>query len=145
MKEWNKEKIIDLLIQSRKTALEYYDSPDMELKKDKSIVTVADKAIESLLAVHFDKPENGSYLIGEETVFQKNEEYIRNALNETTWIVDPIDGTAPYSHHIPTWGISIAFMKNGIIEEGAIFLPPTGEIFISEENTVYYKSCGSNP
>ena len=145
MREWNKEKIIDLLIKSGEIALKYYDSPELELKKDKSIVTAADKEIESLLALHFDRPEDNSYLIGEETVFQKTEEYVSNALKETAWIVDPIDGTAPYSHHVPTWGISIAFMKNGTIEEGAIFLPPTGEMFISDGNTVYYKSCGSNP
>ena len=143
MKDWNKEIVINLLVECGKIALKFYDSPKFELKQDKSIVTVADKTIETMLADHFDQPTDNVFLIGEETVLQKNENYIQNALKETAWIVDPIDGTVPYAHHIPTWGISIGYMKSGQVEEGAIFLPATGEMIISSGNTVYYKSCSS--
>jgi len=141
MKNWDIEKVVSLLVECGKIALKFYDSPEFELKQDRSIVTIADKTIEAMLADHFDRPADNVYLIGEETVSQKDESYIQNALKETTWIVDPIDGTAPYAHHIPTWGISIGYMKNAKIEEGAIFLPATGEMFITSNNTVYYKAC----
>ena len=141
MKKWNTEKIIALLVECGKIALKYYDSPEFELKHDRSIVTIADKTIEAMLAAHFDRPSDNVYLIGEETVSEKSEDYIQNALSETAWIVDPIDGTAPYAHHIPIWGISIGYMRKGQIEEGAIFLPATGEMFVTSADTVFYKSC----
>ena len=141
MKNWNIEKVVDLLLEAGKIALNFYDAPKFELKQDNSIVTIADKKIEDMLSIHFDKPEENVYLIGEETVLQKSDAYIKNALKKTAWIVDPIDGTAPYAHHIPTWGISIAYMINSVIKEGAIFLPATGELFITSGDTVYYKSC----
>jgi len=145
MKNWDVEKICKLLLECGKTALEYYDNPMLELKHDLSIVTKADMHIESILSAEFDKPEENIYLIGEETIAQKSNEYIEKALKETAWVVDPIDGTALYAHHIPIWGISIAYMTKGIIREGAIFLPSTSEIFISEGDDVYYKSSSHNP
>jgi myo-inositol-1(or 4)-monophosphatase len=139
MNNWNPQKIIDLLVECSKIALHYYGNTEKELKSDRSIVTIADKNIEKLLSEHFDKPLSGSYLIGEETIFEKSEEYIKEALNSTTWVVDPIDGTAPYSNHLPHWGISIGYMQKGIIKEGAIFLPCTNELFITDNEKVYFK------
>ncbi len=140
MNAWNIERLADLLAECGKIALKYYDNPPMEFKSDHSVVTAADKAIEKMLAAEFDKPEENTYMIGEETVETKDENYIQNALKGTTWIVDPIDGTAPYSNHIPTWGVSIALMRNGKIIEGAIYLPVFNEIFISQENHVLYSN-----
>jgi len=145
MKNWDVEKICKLLFACGKIALDYYDNPKLELKHDRSIVTEADRKIESILSTEFDKPKENIYLIGEETIANKCNEYIEKALKETAWVVDPIDGTALYAHHIPIWGISIAYMTKGIIREGAIFLPSTGEIFISEGENVYYKSFSHNP
>jgi len=58
--------------------------------------------------------------------------------------VDPIDGTAPYAHHIPTWGISIGMMRRGVLEEGAVYLPITGELFLSEGERLLYAE-GQSP
>ncbi|MCP4176354.1 MAG: hypothetical protein GY756_01145 [bacterium] len=140
MNNWCPQKIIDLLIDCSQVALHYYNNPKKELKSDRSIVTIADKSIERLLAHSFDKPLSGSYLIGEETVSEKSKDYIEKALNNTTWIVDPIDGTAPYSNHLPHWGISIGYMQKGIIKEGAIYLPCTNELFITNDEKVYFKN-----
>lgn len=139
MKNWNPEKIFNILLSCGKIAMGYYDNPGYELKNDKSIVTDADRAIEKYLSESFDDPDNNVYMVGEETIHSRSEDYISKALTETAWIVDPIDGTAPYSHHIPTWGISIAFMSNGIIKEGAIYLPVIGEIYISDNKKVLFK------
>jgi myo-inositol-1(or 4)-monophosphatase len=140
MNNWNIEEVLKIIAECGEIALKYYDNPGYELKPDKSIVTEADKAIEDYLTSKLNDPSKNAYMIGEETILSKNEEYISNALKENTWIIDPIDGTAPYSHHIPTWGISIAFMQNGIIKEGAIFLPVIGELFISCNDKIYYNS-----
>lgn len=138
MKKWNRKEICGLLIESGEVALKHYETPSWKFKSDRSLVTAADKEIENLLAGHFDRPDDSVYMIGEETVGTKGEKYISSALSETAWIVDPIDGTAPYAHHVPTWGISIGLMRKSRLEEGAIFLPATGEMFITEGEDVLF-------
>ena len=136
MKNWDVQKLLPLIYECGEIALKYYDNPPIEIKADKSIVTAADKAIEARLAKEFDRPDEGIYLIGEETVKSRSEEYIQNALKKTAWVVDPIDGTAPYSAHLPAWGISIALMENGVIKEGAIYLPPQNDCLITDNEKV---------
>lgn len=136
MKNWDIQKLLPLLGECGEIALKYYDNPPLEIKEDKSVVTAADKAIEARLSEEFDRPDEGIYLIGEETVKTRSEEYIRNALNGTAWVVDPIDGTAPYSAHLPAWGISVALMENGVIKEGAVYLPPQNDCLLTDGNKV---------
>ena len=136
MKKWDIQKLLPLLRECGETALKYYDNPPIEIKADKSIVTAADKAIEERLAEEFDRPDEGIYLIGEETVKSRSEDYIQKALRGTAWIVDPIDGTAPYSAHLPAWGISVALMENCVIQEGAIYLPPQNDCLITDGKKV---------
>jgi fructose-1,6-bisphosphatase/inositol monophosphatase family enzyme len=137
MNSWNLEQLIPLMLECGDLALKYYGSHHREFKEDRSLVTDADKTIEKLLAEKFDIPAEGSYMIGEETVNSRDEAYINAALKGTAWIVDPVDGTASYSNHIPTWGISVALAENGVIREGAIFLPVFGELFISDGDKVF--------
>jgi myo-inositol-1(or 4)-monophosphatase len=136
MKNWDIQKLLPLLRECGEIALRYYDDPPLEIKADKSIVTVADKAIEARLAEEFDRPEEGVFLIGEETVKSRSEEYIQNALRGTAWVLDPIDGTAPYSIGLPAWGISVALMENGVIKEGAIYLPPQNDCLFTDGDKV---------
>lgn len=134
---WDINKLLPLLKKCGDIALKHYGNPTLEIKSDNTVVTLADKEIEQLLALEFDRPEESLYLLGEETIKSRDKEYLKNALHQTCWIVDPIDGTAPYSIHLPVWGISIAYMKNGIISEGALYSPATGELTITSGNTVF--------
>jgi len=144
MNDWRLPEILKLLGLGAEIALRHYRSPRTELKSDRSLVTEADREIEALYAQAFDRPQEGSYLIGEETIGSRSEEYIRQAFRQLAWIVDPIDGTAPYAHHIPTWGISIGMMRRGVLEEGAVYLPITGELFLSEGERLLYAE-GQSP
>lgn len=136
--KWNKKNVKKLLTQAAELALGYYEKISSRLKADGSLVTDADIALENFFAERLDNPEQGEYLIGEESVERKSEEYIKAALKGKTWIVDPIDGTAPFAHHIPTWGILLAYMENGNIKEGAICLPCMGELIMTEKGKVFY-------
>ena len=138
MRKWNRKEICGLLLESGEIALKHYEARSWKFKRDRSLVTAADTEIESLLAGSFDRPDESVYMIGEETVGTKGEKYISSALSETAWVVDPIDGTAPYAHHVPTWGVSIGFMRKAALEEGAVFLPATGEMFITEGEDVLF-------
>ena len=45
------------------------------------------------------------------------------------WIIDPLDGTTNYAHHLPEFSLSIAFALEGDIVFGLILNPVTGELF----------------
>ncbi len=139
MKEWNIDELIPLLSRCGSIAMRYYDNPPVEMKQDRSVVTAADKGIEQLLAQEFNRPAENIYLIGEETILEHNADYFSAALRETCWIVDPIDGTAPYTNHIDSaWGISVAYMRNGVIEEGAFYFPALNKLIITDGDEVWF-------
>ena len=48
---------------------------------------------------------------------------------EYRWIVDPLDGTANYVHHLPAFAVTIALERSGEIVLGVIFDPISGELF----------------
>lgn len=51
--------------------------------------------------------------------------------NAYTWFIDPLDGTRNYSLGIPFFCVSIALVKNGIPEYGAIYDPLHNEMFFA--------------
>lgn len=141
---WDRGKIRRILLECEGTGLGYFRRTKWRLKPDRSLLTDADTEIEDMLASHFDRPGEGTYMIGEETVEGKSEKYLRSAFENTAFIVDPIDGTAPFAHGIPTWGIMIGYMRRGRLEEGAVILPSTGELVVSEHGANYISMRGKN-
>ena len=49
------------------------------------------------------------------------------------WIIDPLDGTCNFSHGIPHFCISIAYLEEGEIKFGGIYEPCRDEIFLAEK------------
>ena len=142
MDKWDLSRVSELLEESGALAMDMSKRLKTSFKSDHSIVTDADKAVESLLSKEFDRPGDGIYMIGEETSSSKDIDYVEAALKGSTWIVDPIDGTAPFAHDIPLWGVSIGFMQDGVLKEGAIFLPPMGEMIGSSNGVAYRAFAG---
>lgn len=146
MNVWNLEKMVALLYECGDIALRYYENPPCEIKDDNSVVTAADRAIEERLASEFDLPESGLRMIGEETINTHGEEYIQAAIAGDCFVVDPIDGTAPYSIHFPAWGISVGYMRNGRIVEGAVYFPVFDELMITDGPDAWlYRKDGRIP
>lgn len=48
------------------------------------------------------------------------------------WIVDPIDGTVNFAHHIPLCCVSIGLEHNGRMILGGVFNPYLNELFLAE-------------
>jgi fructose-1,6-bisphosphatase/inositol monophosphatase family enzyme len=134
--EWNTDEVVDLLLHCGRIAAAAQAQASWTLKRDGSLVTAVDHAVEGLLAARLDRPAAGCFLIGEETVGNRDEGYLDGALAQTAWIVDPVDGTAPFAHGFSYWGVSIGFARAGVIEHGAVFLPATGELFITRGTEV---------
>lgn len=49
------------------------------------------------------------------------------------WIIDPLDGTLNYAHHIPTFCVSIAALVGNAIQVGVIYHPLLDELFVAEK------------
>ncbi len=142
---WNKQQVGQLLIHAAQYALAAQESVIVREKGiEKDLYTDADVGVEKLFIKAFDNPNNGQYLIGEETVFQ----YIKGKLlsdifSSTAFVVDPIDGTLNYFNKLPSWAVSIGMVRNGEIVDGAVILPELRELFISDNGKVYYKKFSS--
>ncbi|MDB5259452.1 MAG: inositol-monophosphatase [Candidatus Taylorbacteria bacterium] len=90
-----------------KIMLKYFDiDQEVELKADKSVVTIADKRINDMVIGALVKkfPEDG--IIGEE---KSTSEY---GLGRK-WFCDPIDGTAGYTYGVPTSAFSLGLVVDG--------------------------------
>ncbi len=91
---------------------------DVKAKADNSLVTTADTESETAFrsAVMKRFPDHG--ILGEEfPAINQDADFI--------WIVDPIDGTAEFAHHLPVWGTIIGLLyKNeplvGILDHPAL-------------------------
>jgi myo-inositol-1(or 4)-monophosphatase len=129
---WNTDIIRSLLLEAGRIALGAKEDLRSEFKRDRSIVTRADKEIEALFTKALERPEAGAFLIGEETVEEKGEPYIARAMEEECFVLDPVDGTAPYAHRLPLWGVSIGRMVHGELVDGAVYLPDMQEMVLSD-------------
>jgi len=94
----------------------------VERKEDDSPVTVVDRACEDLIlnGLHEAFPEDG--FLGEETG-------TREGSSGRTWIVDPLDGTRPFIHGIPTYACLISLEAEAEQVVGVIHLPALKETY----------------
>ncbi len=60
---------------------------------------------------------------------EEDEEKQGLTLKGFEWVLDPIDGTGNFSHHIPHFSICAALLEDGVPIAGAIFNPITNELF----------------
>ena len=77
---WDKERIIELLLKAGDMAREARKKLTLEIKSDHSLVTQADTEIEALFTEALENVESGCYLVGEETINRKGEDYVQAAL-----------------------------------------------------------------
>jgi len=135
---WNPVRITALLARCGRYALERWREEDWRLKSDGSLVTDVDEVLERELTTELECVEDGVHVIGEETVACRDEAYISRAMVDRAYVVDPIDGTAPFAHGIGYWGTSIGFMEGGRLSHGGIVLPAQNELFVTDGDRVLW-------
>ncbi len=96
-------------------------------KKDNTPVTVADEAINKLVIEEVKSNYSGHGVLGEEESLAGSESDI--------WLVDPIDGTAPYMRGIPTNVFTLAYVKDGVPEVGVIYDPYQDRLFSASKGS----------
>jgi myo-inositol-1(or 4)-monophosphatase len=97
-----------------------------ERKQDGSIVTAADRAVESALAAALPGIFNCPVL-GEEMPEAEQKAIWRGA--PWFWCVDPIDGTSNFANGKRYFGMSVALMHQRRSVLGVVLDPNNGELF----------------
>jgi histidinol-phosphatase len=101
------------------------DALGMEKKSDGSVVTVADKAVETMALKKVAESGLLIDVVGEETSKAPPTEPAHNG--RPRLIIDPIDGTEEFSRGIPTFGTLIGVEENGEIIAGMVSAPALSE------------------
>lgn len=130
--------IAGLLAESSDIAMRFRRDPGTTLKADRTPVTRADRAVERFLTERLEEPGAGIRILGEEMHGTRSEAYLRAALREKMWIIDPIDGTAMFAHGIPVWGIILGYAEDGVLLDGGVVIPEQGEMLLSDGAKTYY-------
>ncbi|HLC93134.1 MAG TPA: inositol monophosphatase family protein [archaeon] len=95
-----------------------------DFKSDRSIVTKADveceKKIRAVIANDF--PSHG--FLGEEGGMHGDQQNL--------WVIDPIDGTTNFFHGVEQFAVSVAFVKNGIVQCGCVYNPVTKNLYSAQ-------------
>lgn len=133
--------ILSFLKDAGEVALGLQHSAAPQEKPDRSLVTQADLAISKLFNERITQLPDAEkhFVIDEETEsrMEASRDKIENA--EYTWILDPIDGTTPYAHRMPFWGIFISIYKRFTPWLSAIYLLATGELIYTDGLHAYFE------
>lgn len=113
---------IDITDIAAKTAMRYFrQSPDITVKQDLSPVTIADMETEKVIRDGIARHFAGEPIFGEE--------FGREGDTDTTWIIDPIDGTRSFIGGVPLFGMLLGFLERGVPSLGIIRMPALGEVY----------------
>ncbi len=89
-------------------------------------VTASDRKVEDILLRELEIVRPGYSFLTEETG------KIDGRDKTHRWIIDPIDGTTNFIHGIPSFCVSVALERNGMLAAGVIYNPVTDELFVAE-------------
>ncbi|MCY3602327.1 MAG: histidinol phosphate phosphatase, partial [Chloroflexi bacterium] len=92
----------------------------VELKADGTPVTEADRRAEEAMRELFARETPGFGVLGEEQGESAGDGRYR-------WVIDPIDGTKSFIHHVPLFGTLVALERDGEPVVGVVDCPAVGE------------------
>jgi len=90
------------------------------------LLTVADKEAEEVIVSMIKKNFPGHNFIAEEQSYEKTG-------SEYTWVIDPLDGTNNFACGLPIFCASVALMRSGEVEVGAIYDVLRNELFYAQK------------
>ena len=122
---------IEASLEAGKIIMQVYDSVfDVEIKDDKSPLTIADKKANTVINTYLKKTEYP--IISEEN---KQIDYATRKNWKTCWVVDPVDGTKEFIKRNGEFTVNIALVTNGKPELGVIYAPATRTIYFTNVHT----------
>ena len=122
----------EIAYEAGKIMLKYFNAKDISsYKGDKTIVTLADKEINTYLINRVKEKFPTHSVDGEEEQFGKSN-YV--------WVCDPVDGTAMYARHIPVAVFSLALVVNGVSQVGVVYDVFTDTLYSAIKGKGAYKN-----
>lgn len=122
----------EIAYEAGKIMLKYFNEDNQSYyKEDETIVTKADKEINSYLIKRVKETFPNHSIDGEEEQFGKSN-YV--------WVCDPVDGTAMYARHIPVAVFSLALVVEGIPQIGVIYDPFTNNLYHAMKGNGTYQN-----
>ncbi|NQT06263.1 MAG: inositol monophosphatase [Candidatus Omnitrophica bacterium] len=111
-----------------KIHLKYFDKDLKTKSKGRSfdLVTVADTETEKRIVSEIRSFFPDHNFLGEEDTYKKTG-------SKYTWIIDPLDGTNNFAHHVPIFCVSIALAKGDEVILGVIYDVTRNELFHTEK------------
>jgi fructose-1,6-bisphosphatase/inositol monophosphatase family enzyme len=142
------ERMLSIAREAGGIAMDLIGHSDPGLKKDHSVITLADKAISKLTRAKLSDflKTPGHILIDEEDPGIL--EYLdQKRLDQSPfiWAVDPIDGTRLYANRIPLFGISIGLIKDLKPWLGVVYFPMLKELFYCDGTESYFVQDAFGP
>jgi myo-inositol-1(or 4)-monophosphatase len=104
-------------------ARRHFDNRDqlqVEVKGPQDHASIADREVEQLIVNLLAGAFAADRFFGEEGGGQTG---------DSLWVIDPIDGTTNFLHGLPSYCVSLAYMRDGVVELGMIYHPPADELF----------------
>ena len=121
-----------IALEAKRIMMKYFNQDNGEnYKLDKTIVTLADKEINSILIQKVKETFPTHAVDGEEEQFGESK-YL--------WVCDPVDGTAMYARHIPTAVFSLALVIDGVSTVGVVYDPFTDNLYSAIKGHGAYKN-----
>ncbi|RCK75512.1 MAG: Histidinol-phosphatase [alternative form] [Anaerolineae bacterium] len=113
-----------------KVLLEYFQNGRLAIqrKKDRTLVTQADLAVDELIHSEIQKYFGGDFILSEEVspTFE--------ASSAKGWIVDPLDGTTNFALGLHYWGVLICRVENGAPTFTVQYFPALEEFYQAQLN-----------
>ena len=117
----------ELIAAAAELSLEYFErvgSLTVTSKGVQDVVSEADVAVEQLIKARIAEAWPTDAFLGEETG------HADFPGSTGIWVVDPIDGTQPFVSGLSSWCISIAYVRDGVLEFGLVDAPANRELFV---------------
>ena len=122
----------DIAKYAGKIMIKYFNKDNgSSYKGDRTIVTLADKEINTYLIEKVKEKYPNHSVDGEEEHFGKSD-YV--------WVCDPVDGTAMYARHIPVAVFTLALVIKGEAKVGVVFDPFTNSLYTAIKGKGAYKN-----
>lgn len=123
---------------SKGTADENIDDLDISTKQnDADFATAVDVKNENFISSEIKNHFPTHQIIGEETTGTGT---IPSLTMETTWIIDPIDGTTNFASGLPLSCVSIGLCRCGQPYMGVVYAPMTNELYIAVKGQGAYRN-----
>lgn len=112
---------------AQNTLLPLYNNVQREYKKDGSIITRADKAVQLALTERLAGICPEVLLLGEEMSAEQQQTLLDSG--KPIWCLDPVDGTSNFATGLPFFSISLALIESGEVKAGIVLDPVRDELF----------------